>query len=95
MAKTFIVQNVSKRVLPINLDTFKGKRRDSIHLAHKEKSRPLTEKEFKSREISELLRIKPRASLKVFEQDSAVVAKESKPIIVEKQDLKSNINKKK
>jgi hypothetical protein len=74
MAKTYVVQNVSKRILPITLDTFKGKRRDSIHLGVKEKSRPLTEAEFKSREIAELFRTKPRPSLKLVEDDPIVVS---------------------
>jgi len=78
MAKMFIVQNISKRILPINLDTYIGRKRDSLHLLPKEKSRELNETEFKSKEISELLRTKPRASLKVIEIDSMPIAAEKK-----------------
>ena len=64
------IKNISKKLLAITLDTtiiVKGdKRRDSIHLSPKEISRSLTEEEFASREIADLLALKPKSPIKVI-----------------------------
>ena len=60
------VMNLSRRVLTINLDPLDSKgKRQSLHIAPRKKSRVLTPPELQSKEIAELLAVKPKSSIKL------------------------------